>query len=57
MSAMTRWVISTLVGATVLVLPGAASAETTTIGNPLDHSQNFAIAACPAGWSARRASG
>lgn len=38
--------------ATALALPGAASGEATTIGNPLDHTQNFALAACPPGCTA-----
>jgi hypothetical protein len=43
--------ISVLVGAGALAAPGGAAgaAETTTIGNPLDHTQNFALGACPAG--------
>lgn len=52
MSAMTRWVTSMLVGATVLALPGAASAESTTIGNPLDHTRNFTLGACIPGCTA-----
>jgi hypothetical protein len=40
--------ISVLVGAGALAAPGgaAAAAETTTIGHPLDRTQNFSLGAC-----------
>lgn len=51
-SSIRRVAAIALAGGALAVTPAAASAETVTIGNPLDHTHNFSLAACTPGCTA-----